>query len=349
MKSHYDVIIVGAGPAGLACAKVCAEQGLSVAVFERKHSIGSKVCAGGITWNGLLQRIGDISQRSFPCQRIVTPKQRAFIQAEMPIIATVSRNELGALMAKQARKAGAMLHTSCQIVQINETGIVVKQNNGQQTEITRNITYKNLVGADGSSSLVRRYLGLPLTEQGIGINYQLPVVYHAMEWHLDPARFGSGYAWIFPHRETTSIGAYADAKICSALQLKKALTDWAEKNQIDLTTGKAQAGNINFDYRGTEFHRQQKIFLAGDAAGLASGLTGEGIFPAIVSGEYVGRKIINPASQSVEFSRLVKKHAIHKKMVLYARKHPRRLGLLCELSCFLLRTKLLPFSSVEMA
>ena len=39
MKAEYDLIIVGAGPAGLTAAKVAAENGLSVAVLERKDVI----------------------------------------------------------------------------------------------------------------------------------------------------------------------------------------------------------------------------------------------------------------------------------------------------------------------
>lgn len=39
MKSAYDLIVIGAGPAGLTAAKIAAENGLSVALLERKNSI----------------------------------------------------------------------------------------------------------------------------------------------------------------------------------------------------------------------------------------------------------------------------------------------------------------------
>ena len=53
----YSVIIIGAGPGGLACARLLAEQGMDVLVLERKSIVGPKVCGGGITWDGLLGRV----------------------------------------------------------------------------------------------------------------------------------------------------------------------------------------------------------------------------------------------------------------------------------------------------
>ena len=45
----YDVIIVGAGPAGLRCAEILGKSELSVLLLEKNAKMGQKVCAGGIT------------------------------------------------------------------------------------------------------------------------------------------------------------------------------------------------------------------------------------------------------------------------------------------------------------
>ena len=65
----FSVIIVGAGPGGLACASLLAEHGVDVLVLERKPKVGPKVCGGGITWEGLIKRIPEhLIEGAFPVQ-----------------------------------------------------------------------------------------------------------------------------------------------------------------------------------------------------------------------------------------------------------------------------------------
>ena len=65
----YDIVIVGGGPAGLACARTASGRGIRTLLIERKKTIGKKVCAGGITWNGLIQKIpGFTAEKEFPSQ-----------------------------------------------------------------------------------------------------------------------------------------------------------------------------------------------------------------------------------------------------------------------------------------
>ena len=48
MNRQFDVIIIGAGPAGLECARVLKDSAYTVLVLEKKNTIGLKPCAGGI-------------------------------------------------------------------------------------------------------------------------------------------------------------------------------------------------------------------------------------------------------------------------------------------------------------
>lgn len=342
MKS-YDVIIVGAGPAGLACAEVTAGQGASTLVLERNKIMGQKVCAGGITWNGLLSKLKDISERSFRTQYIQTKNQRFSLSEDNPVIATVNRETLGQFMHEKVLKAGATVQLGCMVTSITDKTITYYN---RETDRTEQVAYSTLVGADGSSSIVRKYLDIPVSDFGIGINYMVEGDFPTMQWHLNSSLFGSGYAWIFPHRKKASIGAYADVKSVSAKFLKNSLASWASDMQINLSASPVTAGRINYDYKGCRFGRN---YLIGDAAGLASALTGEGIYPAMVSGEAVGREICEIIQAEDDFKNLLKNHKKHRLLARVIRTHPTVSTCLSELICYGLKKNIIDFRSAEMA
>lgn len=340
----YDVIIIGAGPGGLACAAVTASHGLTTLVLERKEIVGKKVCAGGITWNGLLKKIPfDIAERQFTEQLVFARFQKVCVSSPTPMIATVNRENLGQKMAEKAEHAGAVIRLGCQVVNIDSTSILCEN---KATGRKERLTFTRLIGADGSSSLVRRSLGLPVTKLGIGITYQIPGQYPEMEWHLNSSLFANGYAWIFPHRESASIGAYVDSKRMKAITLKNNLLHWADMYGYPLRNYQPSSELINFDYRGWHF---ANTYLIGDAAGLASGLTGEGIYSAIISGETVGNFIANPDYDTTPLKNLIKNHAIHRTMVNLTGKSKIIATIAFEIITFCLKNKFLDFSRIEMA
>lgn len=333
----FEVIIVGGGPGGLSCASALAEAGVRVMLLERRKTIGRKVCAGGITWDGLIRRVPEhLIERSFTEQRIFSNWQSVRFRRKSPIIATVNRERLGQWMRDEAVNAGAEVRTGCNVREIRDQKIIATDEQGG----TLTLGWDHLVGADGSSSMVRRYLNIPAEKMGVGMNYQAPGAYEHMEWHLNTSLFRNGYGWIFPHRETVSIGAYRPQTGIPPVRFKKRLLGWAESRGFHLDEVPAQAELINFDYRGFEFGR---VWLVGDAAGLASGLTGEGIHPAIVSGESVARKIIDPNFPAIEIARMVSKQRRHQHIIDLAAKNATSCTLLMETLVLLLRLRLINF------
>jgi geranylgeranyl reductase len=344
MPISTDILIIGAGPGGLACAKKLAENGIKVLVLERKKTIGPKVCAGGITWSGLLRHVPeDLLEGAFRKQYIFSNLQRICVSEPEPIVATINRETLGKWMAAAAVKAGAEISTGVTVLKISREKVSVRDSQGNHSEIR----YKQLVGADGSNSMVRKFLGISTSKMGAGINYQIKGECSKMEWHLNTKMFGSGYGWIFPHRKTISIGAYCDRTNLPTSVLKKRLLKWAQKQGYDLGQEQPQAALVNHDYQGFCFENK-KSWLVGDAAGLASGLTGEGIYPAIVSGEAVARKIINPAYPADEIAAMVKKQKKHHTVIRLSAKSPFINSLLMEWLIVLLRFKVIDFHTLEM-
>ena len=341
-EEQTEILIIGGGPGGLTCARMLAENGKQVLLLERKPVIGPKVCAGGITWSGLLQHVPDtLIEKSFPTQHIYTRHQHVRVKEKQPIVATVNRKKIGQWMAAKAREAGVKIYPDTHALNITNEQVVARH--GTQT---KTIGYKQLVGADGANSLVRRSLGLKSTMSGVGLNCTLPIARDNMEWHLLPHLFNYGYAWIFPHKHSISIGAYVDKTALSVKQLKHNLITWAHSRGITIPAEYIRAGLVNYDYQGYAFDNK---WLVGEAAGLASGLTGEGIYPAIVSGQVVAHKIIDPNYPAHELAKMVKKQQRHHKIIRYAQRTPALCSLLMNLLVFLLRVKILDFRMLEMA
>ena len=335
---HFETIIIGAGPGGLACAATLAARGREVLVLEKKKTIGAKICAGGLTWAGLHSRnVPDhLIERSFSEQFVFSNWQKTEIRSQNPIIATINRQTLGQWMKHKAREAGAVIIAGSPVREISDTAVFTTD---------RQYTFDYLVGADGSGSMTRRYLGLPAELVGSGLHYQVDGDFPRMEWHLNTALFGNGYAWIFPHRGSASVGVYACRRHNRPRDLLEHFHIWLQEQGIDVSGTQLSAATINFDYRGWNFGR---FFLVGEAAGLASGLTGEGILPAIVSGETVAMTIIDKNYQSGKLECLLRKHRRHAKIVHLSAANKAVCTWVMESLVLALRSGFIHFSALEM-
>ncbi len=303
----FDVIIIGAGPAGLNCAKYLAKFGKSVLILEKNKIIGKKVCAGGLTQKTFeyLNLPSELLEHKFKAIHFKTPFYNYEIKSDNDFIYTVDRIKLGNWQAKQ-------LENTC--VEIKKETMVTKiENDCVITSNKQKIKFEYLIGADGPTSIVRNYLGLKTKKLYIGIQYIIPTQkYKNLEMIYNSKLFHSWYAWIFPYKNSVSIGSGCDPKIFSIKKLKENFHKWLRKNDIDFSSGEFQAHTINYDFQGIKF---KNIFLIGDAAGLASGLTGEGIYQALISGEEIAKMINNSNYKSDILKNIIKMQKIHNNLV----------------------------------
>ncbi len=339
---NYDVVIIGAGPGGLRCGQILARSGARVLILEKNEIVGKKVCAGGITWKGLIERVPPhLIERSFCSQQLNTRLQNIKIESHHPIIATINRLTLGQYMADGAQNKGADIITGARAVSIDKRSITYRRRNK-----SCKVSFDYLVGADGSLSKVRQWLGIPAVLFGIGINYMLPLKVEDMVWNFDTRKFGCGYSWIFPHSDVVSAGAYTSLASFSPSQLNSCLVQWLKEKNIIVSHSRPGAEKISCDFRGWKFGN---CFLVGDAAGLASPLTGEGIYPAFVSAEAAAHTIIAKDHQPDALIALLAKHRKHSTMHRLACRHNMAAFILSEISALFLRYRLLSFHSFEMA
>ncbi len=308
----FDVIIIGAGPSGLNCAETLAKAGKKILLCEQNKIIGPKVCAGGLTGHDLeyLRLPDNLIDHKYKEMTLHTPFNNDIIKLEKYFVYTVDRKNLGQWQLSKLKKTNVVIRTEAKVTKIEKSYVTV--NNSEK------IKFKYLVGADGSSSSVRRFVGLKTNALGVGIQYILPTKkYKNFEVFFDSELFHSWYAWIFPHRDYVSIGCGCNPKFLSSKKLIENFNIWLKNNKIDISRGEYQAHSINCDFQGCKF---KNIFLVGDAAGLASGLTGEGIYSALISGEEIAKMIIDKDYVSAKMDRLIRIKHLHDKILHFLEK-----------------------------
>jgi geranylgeranyl reductase family protein len=328
---NYDVVIVGAGPAGLSCAEKLAKSGMKALLLEQNKIIGPKICAGGLTPHGVrfLNLPKKTLERKFSSAFFCTPHQETRIKFKQPM-AAVEREKLGQWQLKKLEKTKVEIETSAHVDEIGKGWLSVNS--------TEKIGFCYLVGADGSASIVRRFLKLPSEDIFLGLQYLVPnFSSRRLETHFDSKLFRSGYAWVFPHKKYASIGCGCNPKHLSPKDLHKNFHTWLKREKIDFSSGKYQAFPINADYRGHQFGN---IFLAGDAAGMVSELTGEGILPALISGEAVAELILGETQiAEKKIKKLLLAHNFHKRVVKFWERLGWVRGFGFELTALFLRNK----------
>ncbi len=114
----------------------------------------------------------------------------------------------------------------------------------------------------------------------------------------------------FPHRTSIAVGCCCDPEKADHLTCRTRFLEWLREKNIDPDTAVLHSCPIGCDYKGYRFGN---IFLAGEAAGLASWFTGEGIYQSLVSGQETARMIKDPhyepvmLHQALKYNRLLEK------------------------------------------
>lgn len=290
MENKYDVIIIGAGPAGLECANQLKDSELSVLLIDKNKVIGPKICAGGLTGLDKKFNIPDEKTRTFSKQIIFLENKKTVFNNSIRII---DRFDLGQYQLTKIENLKNITILKETLVKSIEKDRIIT-NRGT-------FHFKFLVGADSSSSVVRRYLGLK-TKICIGLYYNIPKVTDDFILYLNPKLLKSGYIWEFPHKKYTNIGVYFNPKYLTSQRAREVLENYLKENNYDFSSGDIKGAPISYYYKGCIFNN---IFLVGDAAGLVSKPSGEGIAFALTSGGEVARKILNPDYKMIELERIL--------------------------------------------
>jgi digeranylgeranylglycerophospholipid reductase len=290
MAERFDVLVVGAGPAGCTAARIAAGAGARVLLAEKRPIIGLPVqCAEYVPVQiidfvplperCIAQRIRRLCTRLPDGETVETPAAGYVLD----------RASFDKALTVAARRAGAEIWSGARVTERTEGGVFVRRG-GQDVEVACRI----IIGADGPRSTVGGWIGQANERfiDALQVEAVLPEPVEETQVYFDPVYQG-GYGWLFPKGDTANVGVGVSRALGGDPQqaldhLLDRLGIWGG-DVVGRTGGpvpsSGPAGSI----------REGNILLVGDAAGHTHAVTGAGIFSAVVggalAGEAVGRAI----------------------------------------------------------
>jgi len=328
----FDVLIVGAGPAGSYAAERLARGGARVALFDGRPPDEAKACGGGVTskalkaWPFLLQA----HARTVTEVEMYSPSgSRVRLKLSEPF-AVYSRRALDSYLRERARSAGAEVFAG----RVSAAG---RDERGEWVVTNRaGASWRGrvLVAADGAGSAVARRLAGPLSnsDMEVAFGYRTPLA----EGEEAPTVIAflpgqAGYAWAFPRLDHISFGIATAQDSFDYSSLESLLWDFMvcyyharEGGPIRLWGGGARQASVGRE-REIEGHLRSNAeryaaripglaaetldvrraggadwALLGDAAGFADPVTGEGIYYALRSAELFAEAFLAGDAASYE-------------------------------------------------
>lgn len=309
---EYDIVVIGAGPAGSTAAKTLAEQGLSVLLIDKEKFPRDKPCGGGLPIR-VLNRFKYVKDKglieSYSYGGFVhssSLKYKVELQRNEPIVAMVLRKKFDYELVKLAIESGSVFidEKSAKDIKILKDKARILLNDGT------NVESQIVVGADGVWSNIAKKSGLNQSRKNVGICLfqEYPVSRETLDRFFDEKRFChihmklqgiAGYGWVFPKKEHLNIGICEFKPVVNQSRGKTKLSE-VYKNYIkilkeskiipdDLKMGQVKGGALpSFPLEKTY---SDGVILCGDAGGFINPVSGEGIYYAMSSGEIAARVI----------------------------------------------------------
>jgi digeranylgeranylglycerophospholipid reductase len=301
MKKKYDILVVGAGPAGAVAARTAAEKGLSACIVEKRPAIGTPVrCAEGIGKESLAEFIR-------PDERWISAEMTgAGIVApdgfEMKLESSMAGAKVGYILDRkifdrelvwQAADAGADVAVKTRAsAPVMDHGVVrgaILESCGNASKVHADV----VIAADGVESKFARWCGIdttvPLREIMSSMQYvitDIPIDPHSTIFYLGNEVAPEGYLWVFPKGEhTANVGVgISGKKSGTGHRAKDYLDRFIRKKFPDGKMIECIVGGVSV-CRPVDCSVADGLMLIGDAARVVDPLTGGGIYNAMFTGQ----------------------------------------------------------------
>ncbi len=326
---HFDVVVVGAGPAGSTAAKFLSEKGVKVLLIDKSKFPRDKPCGGGIPIRTLnkfkyIEKKHLIESYSYGGNlHAMSPKCSLEVPTNTPLVAMILRKKFDYGLVKLAIENGTTFFDKKAVREINilENKVISKTSDGSKIES------QIVIGADGVWSTIAKQCLLRSINNNMGLCLfqEFPIRTNTLDEFYTEKRVIHvyiklqgvvGYGWVFPKKKHINIGicefeSYKD-KPSKMKNLKNTYIDFIEILKNDEIIPK----NIVIDKCKGAFlplkplpkTYANRVILCGDAAGLINPATGEGIHYAMSSGQIGSDIIINALEKGNTSAKFLSKY-----------------------------------------
>jgi len=299
-KREYDLIVVGAGPAGSSAAYAAAKNGIKVALLEKEENVAHTVRTSGVTWIDYAKEFGIPEDCYNPIRtyNFCSPNNTVSITDDKPKAAVLDVRKTYRFLADMAKKNGAEIFVNTNVTNvITENGSIVgvKASSSNSEMIFH---ARMLIDASGFQSAVSKSLGLVKQWErfGVGAEYEAEVENIKSDtWWLMVGQMYSpaGYAWIFPLGKNMVRIGVGVGKPESHVDPTQRLDELIEKGAGPIKDlGKITKKEFHYGLIPNEGLSRKTVYdnliLVGDTAGMANPLVLEGIRYAIKYGRVAG-------------------------------------------------------------
>lgn len=275
---NYDVVIVGAGPAGSAAARECAKLGLSTLCLEEHGTIGYPIQCAGLLSNAAFLECRVPSERSILNKvtgaRVISGAgNELLIDAKTTKAVVVDRGTLDREMAEAAANEGSEFRVRTAVYDVREKSVFTRGVNGHEE-----IGFEILIAADGPRSTIARLFGMERARTYLaGIQADMPGICEPQYVRIYPDASPEFFGWSIP----TGPGRIR-VGLCGRSRVMERFAEFAGKFGTSMThivTGTLPIGVMNRTYK-------NRTLFVGDAAGFPKPTSGGGIYTGIRSARH---------------------------------------------------------------
>jgi len=301
MLGMYDVIVVGAGPAGSYTALRLAQLGYQVIVLEQKEEPGENICCTGIvsaecldTFNldATIFREANSARFFAPCGQFIR-FERENLRACIIDIASLDR-----ALIKRAQSCGTECLFSAQAVSVSPEADHVSVTVNYRGE-KRIFTARIVVLACGLECQLPEKLGLGrITNFAIGAQAEVNTHINEVEVYFDQNLFPDYFGWLVPTSVNSGLAGLITPE-SPALYLENFLHRLQAQRKIASTEVDMKFGKIPFGTLPRTYG--DRAIVVGDAAGQVKPTSGGGIYFGLLCAD-IAVECLQKAFQENDFS-----------------------------------------------